>query len=110
LQVTQDRAGGQRTLAHRGSNAGVGIGDDVARSEDAGRGRAQVAVDDDRARPVEVELAGHRSRARPASDERTSCSSARTIIVISSRNDTVGFQPTSLFAVVDAEGTPATGH
>ena len=61
LQVAQDRAGGQRALAEGGSNAGVGIGDDVARGEDAGRGRAQLVVDDDRARPVEVELAGHSS-------------------------------------------------
>jgi hypothetical protein len=60
--------GSQRALAEGGSDAGVGIGDDVARGEDTRRGRAQVAVDDDRARPVEVELAGHRSRARPASD------------------------------------------
>ena len=68
LEVTQHRAGSQRALAEGSSHACVRIGDDVSGGKDGGPGRAQLAIDDDRPRPVEVELAGHDPGARHASD------------------------------------------
>src|SRR4051812_11198939 len=67
-QVAQHRTRREDALPERDGNAGVRVGDHVARGEDAVARRAQLLVDDDGAGSVEVEPTGDELCPRDAGD------------------------------------------